>query len=706
MADIANFTGKFRLQGPDSDRVTKRPRANLTCVPCRRAKLRCDKGQPCSSCVKRDDAARCSYHSSAGASEQSTDRHSVAEQRLAHLETMVLQLMQGRNGLQHDEVTSPESESTSTVGLVSTVQPVKAGSTDTTDMYAGSTHWSAMLEDIQELRLVLNNDEALGNSRDETAKGECQEVIYGLPSCYSLQELVTTFLPSRPNVDRLLAIYFSGETFILPILHTGYFHRQCDQFWDAPLHADPLWLSMLFSLCYMAEKIVSSSGASVVGTDAAALQTAAGQCLVLGRYHRPQRYAPEALLLYAQAKNFHGLDLSPDVGVVLGLAVRHAYYMGYHRDPDSVGLFSPFEGEMRRRFWATCKQFDLMVSFQLGLPSHIRLENSDTRSPRNLLDSDFDETTTKLPESRPEDQPTRFLWFMVKDRQMVTFSRICQDALSFCHTGHERVQQLDAEVHQMYASVPSILRSRPFADSAMDAPFLIMTRLYIELIYLKSLCVLHRRQMVESRPDNVHAGAQAAAKLVTRFLDMYAEFSPGGQLQTHRWMFNSYTLHDFLLGVTTACLAVSIIRQHPDPAVRALARDMQVPDLLRRALRVCTDVSHASKDAARVARAVGLVLDHDHDHDLAGAVSDLTTGSSSTTTIGRRSQDGNEWWMTPQLGRGGQWHDGMTTTTSTMPTDASGMMVFRQLDPFDFINNPMQEADLDWSILDGGFDLG
>ena len=53
--------------------------------------------------------------------------------------------------------------------------------------------------------------------------------------------------------------------------------------------------------------------------------------------------AVEALALYAQSKHIQNLDPSREAGVVLSIAVRAAYEMGYHRDPDAAGSFTVFE---------------------------------------------------------------------------------------------------------------------------------------------------------------------------------------------------------------------------------------------------------------------------------------------------------------------------------------------------------------------------
>lgn len=69
MADFSIFTSKFRAHKNDSHespaaRVMKRPR--LMCNQCQKSKLRCDRGHPCSSCVKKDEASACSYQRPTG----------------------------------------------------------------------------------------------------------------------------------------------------------------------------------------------------------------------------------------------------------------------------------------------------------------------------------------------------------------------------------------------------------------------------------------------------------------------------------------------------------------------------------------------------------------------------------------------------------------------------------------------------------------
>lgn len=181
---------------------------------------------------------------------------------------------------------------------------------------------------------------------------------------------------------------------------------------------------------------------------------------------------------------------------------------------------------MRRRFWALCKQVDLMVSFQLGLPSNICLENCDTKSPRNMADSDFDVDIDALPPSRSENDAIGLLWFIVKDRQMDSFYKVCRDALGFREKSHAQVLQLDGEIREMCTTIPSVLRTRPLADSIADPPFLIMTRIYVEFIYLKSLCVSHRKYMNRGNQFSTNSCKEVSQRLVRQFIEIYSSFHP------------------------------------------------------------------------------------------------------------------------------------------------------------------------------------
>ena len=398
------------------------------------------------------------------------------------------------------------------------------------------------------------------------------------------------------------------------------------------------------------------------------LHTAAGQCLVLGEFNRPQEMTVEARAMYAQSKHIQSLDPSREAGVVLGIAVRTAYQLGYHQDPDSSGSFSVFEGKMRRRCWAICRQMDLMTSFELGLPSNICLENSDTKSPRNLFDSDFDEDTQELPQSRPENEATRQLWFIVKDRMMDSFSKVCRDTLSFHVKSDADVFRLDQEIRQMYDSIPEVLRIRPLSESLTEAPFIIFCRVYVEFIHLKCLCVLHRRYMARGNASGTASCIDAGKMLVGHFVEISKEFAPGGQQYMQRWMLTNYTMNDFLLGVMVLCYAIHIHRRKH--RLFDIDSETELLALLNSAYTVLMDKSERCRDASRVAHIVRLMLDNAKTSRPASAHSPLPAGVAQNIEL--------------------TWH-GTVENQGNEPFSES-------LESFTFMNNPAGE--FDWSLFD------
>ncbi|KAB8204302.1 hypothetical protein BDV34DRAFT_118894 [Aspergillus parasiticus] len=619
MSDISSFTGKFRARTnhnpshkASTAKVTKSQRASLVCEQCRKSKLRCDRGQPCSSCIRRHESDACSYRQRAGLTVNNGD-HSTIESRLTHLESLLKTLTRNKELLSEHDVVPPDLPRCSVDAAAIQSQ---GDSVDNT-AYVGSTHWSAILDDIHELQVAPSgsiDSQGVNKLATPGAPALGTELIFGSPHIYSLQRVMSRYLPSKLDIDRYLSLYFQGETFVIPFIHTYHFQRQYREFWADPTKVDPLWLSILFSICCLSSLTRETAGPGrPLQRDAVPespkFHTAAGQCLVIGEYHRPQKLAIEALAVYAQCKNLTTLDPSREAGMILGMVVRMAYELGYHRDPDSFGSLSVFEGEMRRRFWAACKHMDIMISFQQGLPSNICLESCDTKSPRNLLDSDFDVDTQVLPESRPETEPTKLLWFIVKDRQITSFSKVCKYMLSFKEQSETDLHRLDEEIRQTYATIPDILRTRPLSESIADPPFLIITRLYIEFICLKNLCVLHRGYMVQGNVDSTKACVEAAKRLVSQFIDMYREFSPGGQLHTEQWMLTNFTMNDFLLGVMVLCLVIHIHRKQASwTGTIDSAIQKEVLSLLEQSYEVCVENSQASRDARRVSHALHLIL--------------------------------------------------------------------------------------------------
>ena len=526
-----------------------------------------------------------------------------AEARLQHLEELVQLLAPAQNVSAANDFVSTNDRQDQSSQQISDWSNGNGNRCSPSEglVYTGSTHWSAMLEDIEELKLSITSSDSIESTtrvREVSAVG----IIFGSDATLSFEQVLAKYLPSRKDADRLTAAYFRGRAIHAPFIHPSQFRRLYTTFWSDPFHASPLWTSIFFSICHIASNTLT------LGKDQSQYDfryvAAAAHCLAIGEYYKPNRFAVEALLLFAQSKCITTLDIPVDTGLIFGPLIRLAITMGYHRDPDMFPL-SVFEKEMRRRTWSLCMQLDLLVSFQLGLPSNIQFPTWDTRPPKNLLDSDFDESSTELPPSRPESELTDALFYIAKHRLMEIFEKILRHSLDARTEGPGNPDALDAEIRCIYAALPEILRPRPMADSVVDSSSLVVTRICVDFIYQKSLCVLHRSYVTQGRRKSIQVCYEAAFHIVRDFTDVYVELLPGGQAETERWFLGSITWHDFLLGAISLCLVLCATSENSDGV------DVDRTECLRllgRARDICNEQSVRSKGTEKLQKFLEALL--------------------------------------------------------------------------------------------------
>jgi hypothetical protein len=544
--------------------------------------------------------------------ENEHERRRQAEARLEHLEQLVQQLSQPAQ----PSTSGSTSTSQDDTGRSSEAHDQRelASLPDSASVYNGSTHWSAMLDDIEELRFAIMSQESIegdvsSDRSDDDSDGT--NVLFGATSPFPYHEILSAFLPPRREVDRLVAAYFRAKAVAAPFIHAGQFNRLYQSFWDNPLAVSPLWTSILFSILDIATKTLHSPGLQnaleeSIKNDRFAV--AAAHCLAVGEYYKHKTFAVEALLLWAQRKCLTSVDMSRDLAIVFSTLVRLATTLGYHRDPQhlQIGL-SAFEGEMRRRTWSLCMQLDLLISFQLGMPSTVQYPTWDTKPPSNLFDSDFDESTIVLPPARPDSEPTELLFYIAKHKLMAVFEKIIRHTLSASDNTVSELETLDQELRDAYKALPPIFHPRSLSESIADSPSIIVTRICVDFIYQKCLCVLHRKYVTRGRVRSIQACYESASNLVSRFSDAYNEFQPGGQLETERWFVSSITWHDYLLGCMVLCLVLCSLRQ--SPAICTGIVDLAVTvTLLQNARNVCEEQSTRSRDTRRVQQLIETII--------------------------------------------------------------------------------------------------
>lgn len=264
-----------------------------------------------------------------------------AHDRIKHLEDLVMQMMNQNSPPDSEGNGAPEflhglpSAPPTVSAYPSPLDPVLTAKTDghlqvqgNESRYVGSTHWSTILDNIQELKNVIATEDA-----EQPIEASDPDTLFGASRPPSLAKVLQT-LPPKVQVDRLLSIYFNAKYAIIPIIHVRQFQRQYEAFWTAPLETPPLWIAILFSIMGIAETLrgarpsQTTTPLDYLAAPKEPYITSAAQCLILGGFTRPRRFVIEALLLFSLLKYTSSPDPSREVGLIFSMIVRLAFRMG------------------------------------------------------------------------------------------------------------------------------------------------------------------------------------------------------------------------------------------------------------------------------------------------------------------------------------------------------------------------------------------
>lgn len=344
------------------------------------------------------------------------------------------------------------------------------------------------------------------------------------------------------------------------------------------------------------------------------------QCLVLSKYSKCAPYTLETLVLFLHVETFRSDDSKIEPWILLGVIIRLALRMGYHRDPSHFPHISPFQGEMRRRTWALIIQFDSLSSTQVGLPRTIT--KYETAEPSNLLDDDLYKTMAALPLARPNSFQTPVLYLVSKNRLLSVFGDI-SDLLTSANVGisiYPRIMQLDGQLNETYMLLPTILKFRCMEKSIMDSPDTIIRRLYIAIILQRAKCILHYKFMLPARVDirydySRSSCIEAALQLLEYQLTLHQELRPGGRLSKHGWKVASVVNTSFFLASSLLSLELDYdITSGEAPSnnqkmAANISRRRRIIEALKNSYFIWTEMSDSSREARKAADVLKFVLE-------------------------------------------------------------------------------------------------
>ncbi|PYH53994.1 putative transcription factor [Aspergillus niger CBS 101883] len=583
---------------PASKPRRRRDKPQLSCIACRQRKSRCDRLQPCTSCVARGHSCVYLTQKPPASLLHPTPVGAAAglHDRLVHLERLVKSLMpDGTNNDEARQLTTPDTTPNSSVrqvpsnGVVDTQSD--CGSMQITDselQYVAGEHWAAILDSIADLKAQCDREEQvrMAESIDDTSGKPSHFrhalLLYGCERASSRAEIIAA-LPPKAAVDRYISKYFN-------------------------------YLDLVAS-AVMASDVTDSAEDEHKTLQLELYRKKVAQCLVMGEYTKPGPYVLETLVHYVYIEFGINPDADRNIWFLLGLEVNLAMRMGYHRDPSHFPNLTPLQGEMRRRLWTTVLTSDTLLSSQMGMPRMISDWKWDTAEPRNLFDTDLSQSLTALPPSRPETEHTTTLELIARRRILIAIGTISNLADAVKPASYAEVMQADKKLHDAVSTIPPPLRFKSLQASMTDSPQVIMSRLFLEHLLYKGQIMLHRRflnlETISSRESNPEGDrftysrtacidASLGALRIQHILD--EETCRGGQLHDMHWRITSSMTHLFLTATMILCSLVH--RGKP------LERIEEVLAALRtaRTIWMRRGSTATSREAARAAEVVSLTL--------------------------------------------------------------------------------------------------
>ena len=399
-------------------------------------------------------------------------------------------------------------------------------------------------------------------------------------------------------------------------IHVPTFQREYEQFWSFPQGTSYTWIALLYStmalsVC-MYHRNDEPSPLNTVDSMTAwnIFRRRAAQCLAQANYLTPGQHKVEALFMYSLSEFYRNQDAQMGVSYLFGITIRLAMRMGYHRDPSHFPDLSAKDGEMRRRSWALLTQLDTLISFQVGLPRTIQPWLSDTGLPSNLLDTDFNENTTVLPQSRPDEERTPCSYTCAKARIQHVFGQISDLAYSREPVSYDEILEIERRLDESHNMLPSFFRIRPIGQCIADPSELVMRRYTLEMLYQKARIVLHRPYLGERhKHDHSRSICLTAAKETLRHhADIWNESLPGGQLHAERFFLNSFQNTDFMLSSMILCLELSHDNERGDNAHLSRQERTDILALLETTHKILGETRRRSVDAQRAFAALSLML--------------------------------------------------------------------------------------------------
>ncbi|KAI0441194.1 fungal-specific transcription factor domain-containing protein [Xylaria telfairii] len=395
-----------------------------SCVLCRQRKVKCDRRQPCSNCLRA--GANCVHPPGAGRAAK-RPRQAVDVKvldRLSQLETTIRRLQQQTKERDAEpQITSESPQALESRVLADEASQETEAATElgrlvveeSQSRYVSNVMWADLTESIEQLRgMFLDTspkDEDSPQLDDSPPFNDAESPNPGSlgpnAALFGYRSLAHSLRDFHPSVDLSMRLFQLFNDNVLPVVRIFHSPTLIRLFWSAVVSTDSLdkeTEALLFAIYYSAViSIDPNQCANIVGTP---------RSVIVERY----KFAAEQALARANLLNTHSTlllqaailyvsvlrsdDGTRTVWSLIALISHVARSMGLHRDGTAFNL-PPFETEIRRRIWHHIRLIDHRSTEYHGYePTLADVTAFDTRWPLNVNDSDLSSDMVDPPPER------------------------------------------------------------------------------------------------------------------------------------------------------------------------------------------------------------------------------------------------------------------------------------------------------------------
>ncbi|KAJ5404910.1 hypothetical protein N7465_006194 [Penicillium sp. CMV-2018d] len=565
----------------DRKRRNQKPRVLFSCKPCRDGKLKCNRKQPCESCLKRNQDEFCRY-TTEDSPDSPHDESQMLQSRLAHVEQR-LQYLETAFQSQHALHAYSESPSTGPNNSrqvtcpnnlirqhVLDAQP--SSNNPTTEApairFVNPSHWRSIMNNATRELGRSNYDASTEDGTIDVEPRSRIPILLGSIQEAGINDLLAA-LPPRKDADALstfMALHskqkYASLLYLISLKDSDN-RIKYEEFWKSPSTVSLAWLALLFGLfscgIFIQHSVTPGTAETVLPNIFDFYRTKCATALTNSNYAIPGRHKVEAAVTYLGVEYLQSDELRTGMSVLIGVISRVATVMGYHRDPDLYPELSVFEREMRRRTWLVLVVLDHAIALDTGLLPVTQKRPGNATRPRNLLDDDLGPTVTILPPARPNTETTN-ISFMVAMEEMLSMASEISDAASGLTLTIEKTMELNEQLEATWNQIPAPWNMSSLNEVAGDDNATIQ-RLSLGMTYQRARCILHRQHLVTRNggPDfnDFHRVCVDAAR---RILQYQSELFQGVfSLPKYRcrvWFGMSRSISDCMTAAMVICLEV------------------------------------------------------------------------------------------------------------------------------------------------------